>query len=349
MIGEPRIGLLLALLALGCGGGPVTPLLDELDGAAAEDAARLHWPPPPALAHITYLGTIAERRRFEPRPSVWRRIASAFVGKEDLRLVRPAAVCVRDSTLAIADPGAGMVHVLDLYRRHWKVITSTPIGVLRSPVGIACLPGGRLVVSDSVLDALWLYDVDGTSQGQFGKTALLRPTGLAFDEVHSRVWVAETQEHRLRAFDLQGRELLRVGGRGTNGGRFNYPTMLAGDPEGGVWLTDSLNFRLQHVDPTGRADRAFGVAGDRAGAFARPRGLATDASGRIFSVDGLLDAIQIFDPSGRLLLVFGGRGTRPGRFWLPADVALDGQGHVFVVDSYNQRVQIFAYRPPEGG
>jgi hypothetical protein len=343
------LGLLVLIACiLACTPRPGTPLLDEFDSNAAGDGARPQWPPPPAVARVSYLGVIQEERAFEPRPSLWRRIASLFRGDQGLRLVRPAAVCVRGSTLAITDPGAGMVHVLDLYRRQWDAIATTPIGALRSPVGVACLPGGRLVVSDSFLDALWLYDADGTPRGQFGDTALLRPTGLVFDEVHGRLWVAETQEHRLRAFDLEGRELMRVGSRGSGPGSFNYPTMLAGDPQGGLWLSDSLNFRLQHVDATGKLDRRFGVAGDRAGAFARPRGLAVDAAGRILSVDGLLDAIQIFDPSGRLLLVFGGRGTGPGRFWLPSDVALDGRGHIFVVDSYNRRVQVFAYRPPGG-
>jgi DNA-binding beta-propeller fold protein YncE len=343
------IAILLAILSAGCGGGPATPLLDELEGDATLSEAGPRWPPPPAPAHISYLGSIATERAFEPRASLWRRVAQAFAGTEGLHLVRPSALCVRGSVLAVTDPGAGAVHVLDLYRRQWEVIRSTPTGVLRSPVGVACLPGDRLVVADSVLDALWVYGTDGSVEGRFGDADLLRPTGVVFDEVHSRLWVSETHEHRLRAFDLEGRELMRVGGRGSGEGRFNYPTMLAGDPDGGIWLTDSLNFRLQHVDPTGRPDHGFGVAGDRAGSFARPRGLDVDAAGRIFAVDGLLDAVQIFDPAGRLLLVFGGRGTAPGSFWLPSDVALDGRGHAFVVDSYNRRIQIFAYRPPGDG
>jgi DNA-binding beta-propeller fold protein YncE len=340
--------LALSAFALACAPASVTPLLDQLDNVTAEQEGMPQWPQPPAEARIRYLGSISTKQEFEPRPPIWRRIASAFFEGEETRLVRPGAVCVRDTTLAIADPGAAVVHVLDLYQRRWLRIERTSGGALRSPVGVACLPRGRLVVADSYLDGLWLYDLEGKPHGSFTDVRLNRPTGVVFDEVHGRIWVAETLDHRLRAFDLEGRELLRVGSRGTGPGQFNFPTMLAGDPDGGLWATDSLNFRLQHVDPTGRLDRSFGVAGDRAGAFARPRGLAVDASGRIFAVDGLLDAVQIFDPEGRLLLAFGGRGTKAGQFWLPSDVALDGQGHVFVVDSYNRRIQVFAYRPPTG-
>jgi DNA-binding beta-propeller fold protein YncE len=341
---------ILSLLAsaVGCAFGPPTPLLDELDADEIANPDKPQWPPPPAEARIRYLGAIAGKRKFSPPESIWRRIASVFVGREGVRLVRPAAICTRGTALVIADPGAAVVHVLDLYARTWLEIEQTPVGSLRSPVGVACLPEGRILVADSALDGLWLYDADGTSRGRFGDARLERPTGLAFDEVQQRIWVAETLAHRLRAFEMDGSESVRVGSRGNDSGQFNFPTMLANDLEGGIWVTDALNFRLQHVDPNGQLDRSFGVAGDRAGAFARPRGLAVDSAGRIFVVDGLMDAVQIFDPEGRLLLAFGGRGTKAGQFWLAADVALDGEGHVYVVDSYNQRVQVFAYRPPTG-
>jgi len=338
----------LLALVVGCSTGLPTPLLDELDADEIANPGKPQWPPPPAEARIRYLGAISGKQKFTPTPSLWRRIAALFVGSEGVRLVRPAAVCTRGGSLVIADPGAAVVHVLDLYQRTWLEIEQAPVGSLRSPVGVACLPGGRILVADSALDGLWLYEADGTSLGRFGEARLQRPTGLVFDEVQQRIWVAETLEHRLRAFDLSGLEVFRIGARGAGPEQFNFPTMLAGDPEGGIWVTDALNFRLQHVDPNGSLDRFFGVAGDREGAFARPRGLAVDASGRIFAVDGLMDVVQIFDPEGRLLLAFGGRGTKAGQFWLAADVALDGEGHVYVVDSYNQRVQVFAYRPPTG-
>jgi sugar lactone lactonase YvrE len=342
------IAALLAAAALACSSQPVTPLLLELEEAAAEAPQGPQWPAPPGEARIAYLGAIAGESSFEPRPSLWRRIATVFTGDRSRRFVRPAAACVRDATLALADPGSGLVHVLDLEARRWESISHSADGPLQSPVSLACLPDGRILVSDSGQAKLWVYGPDAVPLGAFGETPLERPTGVAYDEVNTRLWVSETLAHRVRAFDLQGRELLRVGARGAGSGEFNYPTMLADDGEGGVWVTDSLNFRLQHVDSSGRIDRAFGVAGDRAGSFARPRGLAVDAEGRIFAVDALLDAVQIFDPSGQLLLAFGGRGTGPGQLWLPADVALDGRGHAYVVDSYNRRVQVFAYRPPTG-
>lgn len=340
-------GLMLIGFTLACPSVPVVPLLDELESATASNNYGPHWPPPPAQARVTYIGSIETQRSFEPRQQGWKRLGALFKGDDGLRLVRPASLCVRGSMLAIADPGAGVVHVLDLYSRRWRGISRTADGdVLRSPVGVACLPEGEIVVADSVTNTLWRYDANGTLLERFTNTPLERPTGIVFDEVYQRLWVAETPACRVRAFDLEGREVMRVGTRGSQLGQFNYPTMLAADPQGELWVSDSLNFRMQHIDVSGHADRSFGTAGNRAGTFARPRGVAVDAVGRIFVVDALFDSVQIFDPEGQLLLVFGGKGTKRGKFWLPSDVALDGQGHVYVVDSYNRRVQVFSYRPP---
>lgn len=336
-----------SVLMLGCALAPTVPLLDELHGRTP-GVAVVRWPQPPAETRILHLGEISSESGFGARKSVWRRIYSIFAGAAERRLVRPAALCLNGSKLAVADPGAGVVHLLDLEIRSWEVVKKTTNGSLGSPVGVACLPDGRLVVSDSAHGVLWLYGLEGEALGRLGDADLERPTGVIFDPIHRRLWVSETLRHRLRAFDLGGREVLRIGRRGAAPGEFNFPTQLAVDADGGVWAADSLNFRLQHFDSGGRLQAYFGQAGDRAGHFARPRGLAIDSAGRVFSVDALFDSVQIFDPEGQLLLVFGGRGTAPGRLWLPSDVALDGRGHVYVADSFNQRVQVFAYYPPRG-
>jgi len=340
---------LLAVLAAACGGSPAVPWLDEVAGDALE-APGPRWPPPPDEARVQYLGSIDGREGFERNSRLWSRLRAVLTGSEAEALVRPAGLCVRGERLAIADPGASAVHLLDLDARSWQILRRDPSGEnLVLPVEVACLPDGGLVVADSARDALWHYAADGTPIGPFTRERLRRPTGLAVDPDRGRLWVVETLAHRVSAFGLDGRTQLRVGGRGSEPGRFNYPTLLASDGRGGVWLTDALNFRLQHVDARGLADRQLGEAGDRIGSMARPRGVAVDGAGRVFSVDALFDAVQIFDEAGQLLLAFGGRGQAPGRFWLPADVALDGRGHVYVADSYNRRIQVFAYRPPAAG
>jgi DNA-binding beta-propeller fold protein YncE len=296
-----------------------------------------------------YLGSISVRHEFEPPPPFLTRVWNTLTGTRDgTRLVRPAGICVRGSLLAVADPGAGRIHLLDLDRRRWVEVWETATGALNSPVDVACLPDGGVVTADSGLGEVLSFDSTGRPRGRFVSQPMLRPTGLSFDASLGRLWVVETLAHRVRVFDAQGGELLRVGSRGTAPGHFNFPTRVAADAAGGAWITDSLNYRVQHIDAQGRPDAQLGEAGDRTGALARPRGLLVDPEGRILLVDALLDAVQIFDAAGRLLFAFGGRGAAEGQFWLPSGIALDEQGHLFVADSYNGRVQVFSYRPPGG-
>jgi DNA-binding beta-propeller fold protein YncE len=334
--------VLAAAAVVTCAHSPGKPFLAEV----RPESQRPRWPNAAEDAHVVYLGQLSAEKELGSRRSWLDRFVRWIAGSAEQRFVRPVALSVHGNRLAVADPGSRAVHLVDLEARRWKTITKTPDGSLLSPVGVLLLPDGRLVVSDSAQNALWLYGRRGEDARPFTRTPLERPTGLAFDVEHDWIWVTETLAHRVRAFDLTGREAARVGERGTEAGQFNYPIRVAPDRVGGVWVTDALNFRVQHVDRTGQVDRSFGVAGDQVGTFARPRGLTVDRKGRVFVVDALFDAVQVFDREGRLLLVFGNRGAASGEFWLPSDVTLDALDRIYVADAYNRRVQIFAYRPP---
>jgi DNA-binding beta-propeller fold protein YncE len=337
----------LALLLASAGCAPTRlPLLDEL---AAQPATATHprWPQPPQPTRIAFLGAIESERQLDPRLRVWRRIVGALTGDPGLRFVRPAALCLHGDTLVVADPGLGVVHHLDLALRRWSALGNRKTRSFRSPVGVACLPDGRVLVADSLEPQLRLFAADGSPLGVFGNTRFERPTGLAVDARRGRVWVADTRAHRVHALDLEGHELVAFGEHGAAPGELNAPVAVAASPDGAVWVTDALNFRVQRFAADGRFEAAIGAAGDAPGDFARPRGIALAAHGRLFAVDALFDAVQVFAANGDLLLVFGGRGEGAGQLWLPADVALDGANHVFVSDSYNRRVQVFAYSPPE--
>lgn len=344
---SPLFAWILLLLLLGCGTRAIEPWISSIESKGVRLETLPSWPPDANTAHVTYLGTIETATTFEGPAGFWKRIWSIVSGsKKSVGFVRPAGLCLSGSMLVVADPGASLLHLLDLETRRWRIVGDTLTGRLVSPVDVACLPEGRILTSDSSQNILFAYDGTGTPIGEFGTSELLRPTGVAFDSILERVWLTETAAHRIRAFDLEGDEILRLGVRGTRNGEFNYPTRISPDGRGGVWLTDSLNFRLQHVMPEGAVDRTLGFGGDRVGTLARPRGLLVDGAGRVMVVDALLDAVQIFDVEGRLLLAFGGRGSSPGQFWLPSGIALDGDGHLFVSDSYNSRVQVFSYDPP---
>jgi DNA-binding beta-propeller fold protein YncE len=212
-----------------------------------------------------------------------------------------------------------------------------------SPVGLAFDAQSRLFVSDSS-GKLFAFGPGGEVlwvQTRAGTEPLVRPTGIVFDRHRQRLYVVDTAAHRVDAFRDDGTFELSFGGRGSEPGRFNFPTQIASSPAGELVIADTLNFRIQIFDAEGRFLDAFGHHGDGSGDFALPKGVAVDRDGVIYVVDGLFDNVQLFDRQGRFLMTLGSRGGGFGQFWLPAGAFVNEAGELFVCDSYNRRVQVF--------
>ena len=90
----------------------------------------------------------------------------------------------------------------------------------------------------------WQNEADASGAG------LREPRGLA---VSPKGWfaVADTQNHRIRWFNLQGGCLDTVGTEGAAPGTFNEPSGLALAADGTLAVTDTWNGRVQLVRPDG--------------------------------------------------------------------------------------------------
>ena len=301
---------LIAAALAGCAGLPVP-------GFVPAGEAGPVWPAPPDPPRVRWVGQYAAA-------------GGGYVRPHGLNAAPDGSICV-------ADPGGRVVW---LHRPDGK---STALGRdrLSSPVSCALLPDGRVAVADSAAAAVVFLDrkgkIDWTSlPGEFE-----RPAGLVVDERTGTVWVADARSHRVVALTLDGSRRDVLGGRGSEPGRFNFPTAVAVGPAGGLHVLDSLNFRVQVLEPDGTPRLVFGIAGDGPGTFYRPRGLGVDEQGRVYVADALFDNVQLFDREGRLLLAVGSRGRGPGEFWMPAGVSVAPGGRILVADAYNQRVQVF--------
>ena len=107
------------------------------------------WPEPPEPPRIRYLHTIesAEDLGFES-PAVGK-LFELIVGRRDISLTRSYGIAVKGRLLAIADPGAAAVHLLDLKGKYYKRLSLAGENGLMSPVGIA-IGGELLFVSDAL-------------------------------------------------------------------------------------------------------------------------------------------------------------------------------------------------------
>lgn len=327
----------LWLLAVACAQPVVTPRPD------------LVWPVPPDPPRIRHVMSLASPADLRVPRSIFRRVADFLFGAEDVPvMLRPYGVASDGrGHLVVTDLGLQVVHLFDLDRgRYSQLFRLDADRQLLSPIGVAWAPNGRLYVSDSVLNKIFLFSPRGQFLGAFGE--FQRVAGLAFHPPSGRLYAADTLGHRVAIFDAHGTPLGSFGRRGSEPGAFNFPTHVAVDQAGRVYVTDTLNFRVQVFDGEGRPLLQVGRLGTTIGTFSKPKGVGVDRHGHLYVVDSLYDTVQIFDivdGRSRLLLHLGQTGVGAGQFWLPAGIAVDGRDRIYVADTYNQRVQVFELLP----
>ena len=326
----------LVIVLLSCGTGtPRTPNWQSAGG-------NLVWPQPPEKARIRFEGILRDEQDLGRDKNLGEKIADVLLGKKPSEMVKPVALARNEAgLLAVVDPATPTVHLFDLTTRKYKRLTQKTASVLQSPVGVAIDREGKLYVSDSVRQRVFVFDSTLKLVATWGEGILDRPTGLALSAKQDRLYVVDTVACRVVALNLSGEKLLDFGGKGVEKGQFNYPTYIATTSADDICVADSLNFRIQVFDPQGKVKQCFGLPGDGAGDFARPKGLGVDSGGRIYVVDAAFENVQIFDPEGRLLLAFGSPGNGSGQFTLPCGLCIDSSDRIWVADSFNRRIEVF--------
>ena len=259
-----------------------------------------------------------------------------------------------------------------------------PESELRFPGKIAThAASGRLFIADSnhnriviasatgeVLDVVG-SGLPGTHDGTFGQARFYRPQGLALDETASTLFVADTENHLVRAVDLNAKAVSTVAGTGKQaawagaGGAtastslnspwdllwFNRPAgpllfvAMAGSHQ--IWLIDLQRKLAFPYAGSGREARVDGSAEESA--FAQPSGLAlahdrlyvADAESNIIRSVTLPPANHVTTIAGGDLFEFGDRDGRgdDARLQHPLGVAwLDGR--IYVADTYNHKIKV---------
>lgn len=326
------------LLALGCA-APVSLLQRSHPGP--------QWPESPYRARIAWVKSVATAEDAGIAKSFWKKALEIFAGRDKSSIAKPYGVLYDDARrLFIADPGAGMVHVMDTVGGRYFTISGSGDSRMRTPIALAEDDLGAVYITDSGTNAVYRYDTTSGSLTTFLRE-LDRPTGIVFNPVNKLLYISETNANRVVAMDRNGRQKRSIGNAGTGEVAFNRPTDLAVDRRGQIYVTDPLNYQVKIFTPEGVQVGAFGSMGDSRGEFNKPKGIAIDAEGRIFVCDTLLDAVQIFDDSGQFLFSFGATGTGDGAFWMPAGICIKGE-YIFVADTFNHRVQVFRYLSGEG-
>ncbi len=177
----------------------------------------------------------------------------------------------------------------------------------------------------------------GTGPGQFRN-----PSSIAIDDI-GRLYVADTENHRIQVLTEDGRHLFSFGDRKDEKGFLEAPSGVDVFKDR-VYVTDSSKNKVFIFTKDGRYIDEFGNSGNRPKEFDEPAGIKV-THGRIYVADRGNHRIQVFSEDGIYQGSIGRKGDKSGELLSPLDVDIDTKGNIYVADSGNRRIQVFA---PEG-
>lgn len=339
----------LTLFMVGCAESHLVLNLNDTD----HGVSPIVWPAPPEIPRYRYVGELKGEDNFRPdnwaNPGNATKLFNWLVGltgfnSQPVVLQRPQSGMVdAEGRIYVTDIGRGAVFVFDKPAGRieiWEMARGGNRFV--APIGITQGARNEILVADAELRSVFRLDRKGNLVGEFGHDILERPTGLARDALHGRVFVADTRAHDIKVFDDDGKLINVFGQRGEGDGEFNSPTHLA-FVGGKLYVTDALNSRIQIFDTDGNFIAKFGKLGLNVGNLVRPKGVAVDSFGNIYVIESLYDNLLVFDNKGRTLLALGGSGKGIGEFYLPSGVWIDSHDQIYIADMYNSRVTVLQF------
>ena len=193
------------------------------------------------------------------------------------------------------------------------------------------------------------------------------PTALAIDSTGD-LYIADTQNHRIRRIDATTGIITTIAGTGTQGfsgdngpatnATIDSPTGLAVDLKGNLYLADTHNHRVRRIDATTGtiatiAGTTYGVGGDSAqasaAALALPHGLTLDATGNLYIADTANHRIRRIDATTGTITTVAGEGTQTfagdngpaanASLDSPRTASLTSSGLLTFADTGNQRIR----------
>jgi DNA-binding beta-propeller fold protein YncE len=163
-------------------------------------------------------------------------------------------------------------------------------------------------------------------------SAVYGPAGCTSCGAHSvrvdpqgNIWVVDATGHVIYKMNPEGKEIMRLGTRGTAGATqstFNLPTDIAFAANGDLYVTDGYGgARVVKFSREGKFLKEWGKRGTGPGEFMLPHNVAVDSQGRVYVTDRDNQRIEVFDAEGKFLTEWKGTGGVSG-------LAMTKDGHI---------------------
>ncbi len=194
----------------------------------------------------------------------------------------------------------------------------------------------RIIVVDKNGRWKFAFGSEGSGKGQFKL-----PVGIDISE-SNKIFVADTGNHRIQAFDTEGKFLYMFTVKSGAGEVASDPVDVAASSlENFLYISDNENHRIKVYKQNGVYDFQFGGFGEDYGTFRFPGIMTLNEYNEVFIVDVLNTRVQKFDPFGEYIVDIGSWGVVQGSLFRPKGVALDNRNRVLISDSYMGVVQAF--------
>jgi hypothetical protein len=273
----------------------------------------------------------------------------------------PASAATLNDPSGLAIDGAGNLYIAD-----------TNNGVIRM---ISAVTGIISTIAGSNPAAVCGTASNTVGDGCLATAATLSsPEGVTLDGA-GNLYIADTNDHRIRMVTISTGDISTVAGNGTitdpstgaggysgdhglaTAAELNYPYTVAFDPSGNMYIPDSGNNRIREVAAssiitTFAGTGVQGYAGNSDVAthaeLDSPHGVAVDAAANVYIADSGNNAIRKVSGATNIItaLVVNKTGTTyvggtivQNSLFGPSGLYLDGAGNLYVADSANMIVR----------
>jgi len=221
-----------------------------------------------------------------------------------------------------------------------KIIGASGKGEMqfKYPVGLTVDHNDRIFIADTFNHRIQCMDTQGDFLFKFGKKGDLKyPNDIAFDWKNKRLIVADSDNGKIRVFNLSGKQRDSFGSIGSGVEELDYPNGVAVDHKGNIYVTELQNHRVQAFNEKGNFLWAYGSEGSGLKNLKWPRGIGVFSNRELVVSDYGNSRLCVLDPSGKLVRILADE-IISSPLWL----CVDSEDNILVVDEYELALFVFS-------